>query len=78
MIDETFQPATLHFPVDWAALRHVAWLALWRDATLWLCFYCHTVQDAERTGCRNCGAPHPAVITFSPAPAANETFGALR
>ena len=25
----------------------------------WLCLHCHTVQSAERTDCRNCGAPKP-------------------
>ena len=26
----------------------------------WLRLHCHTVQPAERTDCRNCGAPKPA------------------
>lgn len=25
----------------------------------WLCLHCHTVQPADRTDCRNCGAPKP-------------------
>lgn len=35
---------------------HLHYLRPWP----WLCLHCHTVQPAERTDCRNCGAPKPA------------------
>jgi hypothetical protein len=38
-------------PPLWAQYPH-----LWP----WLCLYCHTVQEAGRLTCANCGAPKSA------------------
>lgn len=44
-------------PPTWErdAQGHLHYLRPWP----WLCLHCHTVQSADRTDCRNCGAPKP-------------------
>jgi len=46
-------------PPTWErdAHGHLRYLRPWP----WLRLHCHTVQPADRTDCRNCGAPKPAL-----------------
>ncbi|HRA67057.1 MAG TPA: hypothetical protein PL187_13605 [Caldilinea sp.] len=43
-------------PFEWSMTINLDEAAI--QQMRWLCLYCHTIQEADRLTCCNCGAPH--------------------